>query len=199
MNYIDTHCHLDGEEFAEDRDAVVQRAREAGCTQVFLPAPDNDVIFVFTHILKHFYIEGIGLRQICDWCRLLWTYNDSLNRELLKSRIRKAGLMSEWKAFGAFAVDYLGMPVEAMPFYSPEKKWSRKAEKILAFVLEVGNFGHNRSLTVSENYVSRKIVSLWNKAKDFGRHGRIFPMDSIKFFWHFLWNGVELSIINNKT
>ena len=40
MNYIDTHCHLDGEEFAEDRDAVVQRAREAGCTQVFLPAID---------------------------------------------------------------------------------------------------------------------------------------------------------------
>lgn len=40
MNYIDTHCHLDGEEFAEDRGAVVQRAREAGCTQVFLPAID---------------------------------------------------------------------------------------------------------------------------------------------------------------
>lgn len=40
MNYIDTHCHLDGEEFATDRDAVVQRAREAGCTQVFIPAID---------------------------------------------------------------------------------------------------------------------------------------------------------------
>ena len=40
MNYIDTHCHLDGEEFAQDRDAVVQRAREAGCTQIFLPAID---------------------------------------------------------------------------------------------------------------------------------------------------------------
>ena len=38
--YIDTHCHLDGEEFAEDRDAVVQRAREAGCTKVFIPAID---------------------------------------------------------------------------------------------------------------------------------------------------------------
>jgi hypothetical protein len=24
--------------------------------------------------------------------------------------------MSEWKAFGAFAIEYLGMPVEAMPF-----------------------------------------------------------------------------------
>lgn len=41
MNFIDTHCHLDGEEFAADRDAVVQRARQAGCTKVFLPAIDK--------------------------------------------------------------------------------------------------------------------------------------------------------------
>ena len=40
VNYIDTHCHLDGEEFAPDRDAVVQRAREAGCMAIFLPAID---------------------------------------------------------------------------------------------------------------------------------------------------------------
>ena len=38
--YIDTHCHLDGEEFRDDLDAVVQRAREAGCTKVFVPAID---------------------------------------------------------------------------------------------------------------------------------------------------------------
>ena len=40
MPYIDTHCHLDGEEFQADRDAVVQRAREAGCSHIFLPAID---------------------------------------------------------------------------------------------------------------------------------------------------------------
>ena len=40
MNYIDTHCHLDGEEFRDDLDAVVQRAREAGCAKVFVPAID---------------------------------------------------------------------------------------------------------------------------------------------------------------
>ena len=40
MTYIDTHCHLDGEEFNNDRDAVVQRAREAGCCAIFLPAID---------------------------------------------------------------------------------------------------------------------------------------------------------------
>ena len=40
MNYIDSHCHLDGEEFKDDRDVVVQRAREAGCQAIFLPAID---------------------------------------------------------------------------------------------------------------------------------------------------------------
>ena len=106
------------------------RSWNNGKTTVFLPSADNDAIFIFTHILQHFFRGGIGLRQICDWCRLMWTYKDSLNHELLESRIRKAGIMSEWKAFGAFAVEYLGMPVEAMPMYSSDKRWSRKADKI---------------------------------------------------------------------
>ena len=40
IQYIDTHCHLDGEEFAEDREQVVGRAREAGVTKIFVPAID---------------------------------------------------------------------------------------------------------------------------------------------------------------
>jgi TatD DNase family protein len=30
MNFIDSHCHIDGEQFDVDRDDVVQRARDAG-------------------------------------------------------------------------------------------------------------------------------------------------------------------------
>ncbi len=40
VHYIDTHCHLDGEEFHDDLDAVVQRAHEAGCTKILVPAID---------------------------------------------------------------------------------------------------------------------------------------------------------------
>lgn len=32
--FVDSHAHLAGEAFDEDRDAVVQRAREAGCTAI---------------------------------------------------------------------------------------------------------------------------------------------------------------------
>lgn len=40
IRFIDTHTHLDGEEFNEDREAVVQRAKDAGVGAVFLPAID---------------------------------------------------------------------------------------------------------------------------------------------------------------
>lgn len=40
MEWIDTHCHIDGEEFDQDRDAVIQRAREAGVGRILVPAID---------------------------------------------------------------------------------------------------------------------------------------------------------------
>ena len=98
------------------------RVWKNGSTDVILPGPDNDVFFVFTHILQHFLRGGIGLRQICDWCRLLWTFRDDIDRPLLETRIRASGLFPEWKSFATFAVEYLEMPEEAMPFYSASSR-----------------------------------------------------------------------------
>ena len=167
--------------------------------QVFLPAPDEDVIFVFTHILHHFFFEGIGLRQICDWCRLLWTYRDSLNYELLESRIRKMGLMSEWKAFAAFAVKWLGMLVEAMPLFEDDDAHNvnldKKADKICKFVLEIGNFGHKQRRDYSGmGYLRRKFVSVWGRLSDMLRHFQLFPKDSIVFFGGVLRSGLHAAV-----
>lgn len=165
-----------------------------GDTDVYIPAPDTDVIFLFTHILHHFYMGGIGLRQICDWCRFLWTYRDSLDIALLERRLRSMGLMTEWHAFAAMAVDWLGMPAEAMPLYCDSAQWSRKGARIMAFVLECGNFGRNRKSGVApaKSYFGRKFRSLWRKVLEFGRHMRLFPLDSVRFFWHFFWDGVAM-------
>lgn len=165
-------------------------------TEVLLPNVDEDVVFIFTHILQHFYKEGVGLRQICDWCRLLWTYRDSINKELLEKRIRKMGLMSEWKAFTAFAIDYLGMPVEATQGYlnlDHNSKYRRKAKKINDFILMTGNFGHNRDLSYRIKYTGTMyyLVSLWRRLKDFIEIAKIFPLDAPKFFVTYLMGKVK--------
>lgn len=167
-----------------------------GQTQIFLPGENEDSFLIFAHILQHFFKRGIGLRQICDWCRLLWTYRGTLNLDLLEKRLRTAGVMSEWKAFGTMAIDMLGMPAEAMPFYSSEKKWKKKADRILGFILETGNFGHNRDASCQKTAPAllRKFISLRRRTIDSARHFLIFPKDSIKAWWSFFVAGMKNAV-----
>lgn len=169
-----------------------------GKTQVFLPRADEDAIIVFSHILGHFFKEGIGLRQICDWCRLLWTYKDIIDCELLERRLRAMGAITEWKTFAYLAVNILGMPESTMPFYENSSKWKRKAKRVLDFILQTGNFGHNRDYSYQKKhpFVVRKAISLWKHFKDYFTHSLIFPYDSLKVFEKRLCVGISVALKN---
>ena len=134
-----------------------------GETAVNLPLPDNDVFIVFTHFIKHFYKERLTLRQLCDWCRLLWTYRDEIDAELLSERLQMAGLMNEWRAFATLAVDYLDMPVEAMSMYVNDIRWHKKGEKILSYLM---------------NLHTQKLKNV----------GQIFPSSTMKFLPSIFFN-----------
>ena len=174
------------------------RVWKNGEAEVLLPAVDNDVLFVFTHFLNHFYKEGVGVRQICDWCRLLWTYRKEVDVDLLGTRLRAMGLMSEWKAFAAFAVGFLGMPQETMPYYDHSAKWKRKASLIKTFVMEVGNFGSKRDLTYHKKYpfIIRKSLSVIHRLRDVLRHAQLFPLDSLRFFFNMMCVGLQNSTMS---
>ena len=195
-----------------------------GKITVFLPSADNDVIFIFTHILQHFFRGGIGLRQICDWCRLMWTYRAELDLRLLESRIKRMGVMSEWRAFAALAVEYLGMPVEAMPFFnqnedanendgswtsqaagpsatgSPQVNENRrlkwKAERIMNYVMEVGNFGHNRDMSykTEKPFMVRMMISLKHRTSDFMKQVMVFPLDAVRAYWYIWGTGLKVVV-----
>lgn len=164
-----------------------------GKTDISLPNPDNDVIFVFTHILQHFYKGGIGLRQICDWCRLLWTYRESLNRNLLETRIRKAGIMSEWRVFASFAVDYLGISKSVMPFCQDTLINKMRAEIILSFVLKDGNFGHKRDMSYrhESSSIKRKLLTFYHLTIDGLRNFNVFPVNSVRVWWSMMKLGLR--------
>ena len=181
LDDIQRRCFNEGSVRAWNNDSV----------DVLLPAPNEDVIVIFTHFLKHFYKGGLGLRQICDWCRLLVCYQADIDIALLINRLHSMHLCSEWKAFAAYVVDYLDMPVESMPLYDSSNKWRRKAYRIHKFIMEVGNFGHNRdySYYVKYPYIIRKAISFKWRVVDALRHFFIFPLNSICFFLNIVYHG----------
>ena len=175
----------------DERFAV--RVWKNGGTNVYLPNADNDVILVFTHYLHHFFIEGVGLKQICDWCRLLWVHKKELDRDLLERRLHEMGLMSEWKVFASLAVNTLGMPVEAMPFYDESACYKRKARKVLSHILKSGNLGHNNDVSYRGKYsrLVANIITFFRRLADFAKFSIVFPIDSPRFFMTYLTNRIK--------
>lgn len=164
-----------------------------GRTQVFLPKADEDVVFVFAHILQHFFIEGIGLRQMCDWCRLLYTYRNEINRKLLEQRLKSARLMEKWKVFAVFAVEYLGMPADTMPFYGSSKCLNRKANMVMTLVMDAGNFGQGKDKSYKEKHSKgiRYCISFGMHAKDGLRRFCIFPREALLMWWKLMMHGLK--------
>ena len=162
-----------------------------GETDVYLPSPDNDVIFIFTHILQHYFGAGVGLRQLCDWCRFLWSYRDNIDRSLLEKRLSEMRLMTEWKVFCAYAVYYLGAPSEVIPMYSSGKRWIRKAKMVNTLIMDFGNFGHGRDLSYYKTrpYLVRKAISFRYRFTDAVRNFLVFPKDSFLSFSQTLKRG----------
>ena len=79
--FIDTHCHLDGEEFDADREAVMQRAREAGVGKIFLPAidlPSSQRILSLCQQHRDYLFPMVGLHPEevrADWREQLMAIN----------------------------------------------------------------------------------------------------------------------------
>lgn len=165
-------------------------------TEVFLPRAEEDIIYTFVHILQHFYNGGIGLRQICDWSRLVWTYYSAINIEWMRDKLYEMHLYTEWDAFASLAVDVLGMPEESMFFCNSYQTKRTKVDHILHFVLETGNFGHNRDLSYYSNkpYLFRKVISFGWRIRDLLYHAFIFPLDFFRFFPNIIYNGVRSTI-----
>ena len=91
-----------------------------------------------------------------------------------------------------FAVEYLGMPIEAVPLLNANDNLKKKADKICEFILEVGNFGHNRdnSYFQKHSYFVQNSISACKRVKDSCRHATIFPVNSVRFFFGIMYNGI---------
>lgn len=172
------------------------RSLQAGSAEVSLPSPIFDAVFVFIHLYHHFINGGIGLRQLCDWAMILHTHRRIINRTELKVQLKRFGLLRAWKMFGYIAVHRIGLPSEEFPFY--DKSYEAKGNKILAFILNEGNFGHStpRMAQRPDGYFAGKLHALRHSQQRLLLLFPIIPIDATLTMLQHLVIGVRQVIID---
>lgn len=172
--FIDTHAHLDGTEFAEDRAMVVQRAKDAGASQVFIPAidlPSLDTVMDFCRQFPDFAYPMVGLHPEevkADWQEVLSAMHPHLS-DVGVIAIGEVGLDFYWSR---------EFEKEQMTAFEEQVRWSvetrlplmihcRKAQNELVGILRryqkelpggvfhcfTGNENEARQLLEFENFV----------------------------------------------
>lgn len=121
MKIVDTHTHLDGEEFDEDRSEVILRAKEAGVGMVFLPAIDvktSEAVLKLSHEYPGYAYPMVGLHPEevkADWKEQLKKIEAVLDEHLTAvDGLNGIKYKSDYIAIGEIGLD----------FY-----WSREFEK----------------------------------------------------------------------
>jgi TatD DNase family protein len=61
MQLIDSHTHLYVSSFSSDRDAMIERARQAGVTRFYLPAIDSETTSAMLELEKRYPAECIAM------------------------------------------------------------------------------------------------------------------------------------------
>ena len=162
--------------------------------KVHVPSADFDALYIFLHLLQHFFCGGLGLRQLCDMAMALHAHNGNIDERKLIKCLERMKLVSEWKAFVAFLVKYLGLPEQEAPLY--DDNHTKQADRIWKYIRKSGNFGKNKSRWYGTNspYLLRKTESLIRNASCFVNHIQLFPADSFKFFGYYFVTGMRATL-----
>lgn len=113
MKIVDTHTHLDGEEFDDDRAEVMMRAKEAGVGMVFLPAIDvktSEAVLKLSHEYPGYAYPMIGLHPEevkADWKEQLGKIKTILDAHLTAvDGLNGIKYKSDYIAIGEIGLDF---------------------------------------------------------------------------------------------
>lgn len=121
MKIVDTHTHLDGEEFDEDCAEVIMRAKEAGVGMVFLPAIDvktSEAVLKLSHEYPGYAYPMIGLHP--EEVKADWKEQLKKIEAILDAHLTAVDGLNGIK----YKSDYIAIGEIGLDFY-----WSREFEK----------------------------------------------------------------------
>lgn len=184
---INRQCQIKTPVWKRKRLSEVRHIKEDLLKDAVLPPVQFDVLFIFAHLLNHYNLGGVGLRQVSDWMIFLHRNLETIDLAVLQEDLDLLGLRPYWEVFGAMAVDFLGYPKERMPLY--DAKNSRKGKIALENIFKTGNFGSiqkQKQLKEGSHLVLKKLVTFAGQVPVFIRNFRVFPKDTLWCFRQFV-------------
>lgn len=146
ISFTDTHTHLDGEEFTNDLNEVVERAKDAGVVRVLIPAIDlnnvNPVVELCNRYQGYAYpMVGLHPEEVkADWETVLHKM-----REIMDSN-------PDFIAIGEVGLDYYWsreFEKEQLLAFEEQVKWS--VETQLPLMIHCRK-GQNEMVTILKKY-----------------------------------------------
>lgn len=148
--------------------------------QVCFPTLEFNVIHQMSHIMNHFFVEGIGMRHFVDYYYVL-TNTDLTNRTDVIDTIQYLGLEKFARGVMWIEKKILGINEDYLLFEPSEKI----GKLMLHEMMEGGNFGHH-----DQRYGLRKNGLLGRGIVDTYRLLKLFPAFPQESLWK-IWNKIE--------
>ena len=113
----------------------------ASFEDVPVPSAEATMLLLSSHILKHAIGAGIGLKQFCDMAMASRALDGQYDAVSFLGHLRSAGMLRWERMLETFLEEYMGVERRYLPALSAGMK-RLDASRLLAIVLEGGNFGH---------------------------------------------------------
>ena len=122
-DFVNVHSHRSSssvealfKSLAQDKGRAVRHPLPGG-TEIFLPSPDLNALFIARHCAAHFAAEKMNLRQLLDWALFVAGHHQEVDWSLFWSEAEKMGMEKFVLCVDAIAVEQLGF--DASIFHVP--------------------------------------------------------------------------------
>ena len=109
-----------------------------GCGEITVPTVNFNVIYILSHLYRHVFTEGIGLRQLIDYYFVLRNTDCNIaNKAILQRELKRLGLWKFAQAVMYVLHETFGLSEEKM--IAPTDMYEGRF--LLSEIMQGGNFG----------------------------------------------------------
>ena len=158
---------------------------EIGGADVSIPGKVFNGVYLLVHIYRHLFTEGIGLRQLLDYCMFLRSGLDAGERERVLWWLKRLHMVPFAKAVMYIMQQAFGLRPDDCLLEADD----RRGRFLLDEVMLAGNFGQfdPRRSSVPHGRIGRVLWRICRNLSFFGQYPSEAFWSPFWKFWHYCW------------